>query len=100
VFPSYAEAFPLAPLEAMVCGTAVIGSNRTSGSELIDNGINGLLIDPDNVEDIAFAILYFLKNPEACASFSKTGNEKVRTHFDVTTTVARNIQFYNKMLKK
>jgi glycosyltransferase involved in cell wall biosynthesis len=99
VFPSYAEAFALAPLEAMACGTAVINSNRTSGPELIDDGINGLLVDPDDVEQIASAILYLLNDADACARLSKNGNEKVREHFDINKIATQNIAFYNKVLE-
>ncbi|MDB4918251.1 glycosyltransferase family 4 protein [Mucilaginibacter sp.] len=99
VFPSYAEAFALAPLEAMACGTAVINSNRTSGSELIDDKINGLLIDPDNIDQIATAIIYLLNNPDVCARLAKAGNEKVKEQFEIGNIAAKTIQFYNKVLK-
>ena len=46
VYPSYAECFALAPMEAMVAKTAVINSTRTSGPELVRNGIDGPLADP------------------------------------------------------
>ena len=70
VFPSYAEAFALAPLEAMACGTTVINSNRTSGTELIDDQIDGLLINPDDTDQMAASIIYLLTNTEVC---KKTG---------------------------
>ncbi|SHN27804.1 glycosyltransferase family 4 protein [Mucilaginibacter sp. OK098] len=99
IFPSYAEAFALAPLEAMACGTAVINSNRTSGPELIDDRVNGLLIDPDDVGQIASAILYLLNNPVDRARLAKAGNEKVRELFEISKIAAKTIQFYKKVLK-
>ncbi len=99
VFPSYAEAFALAPLEAMACGTAVINSNRTSGPELIADNIDGLLIDPDDTAQIATAILYLLNNPGICAKLAKKGNEKVKELFDINKIAADNIRFYNSVLK-
>ena len=62
IFPSYQEAFSMAPMEAMAVGCPVIYTKRTSGPELITNGEDGLLIDPDNVQEIADAILFILKN--------------------------------------
>jgi glycosyltransferase involved in cell wall biosynthesis len=100
IFPSYAEAFALAPLEAMACGTAVINSNRTSGPELIDHEINGLLIDPDNIDQIASAILYLLNNPDICEKLAKKGNETVKARFEIGKIAAGHIEFYSRVLKK
>ncbi|MEO3406175.1 glycosyltransferase family 4 protein [Mucilaginibacter sp. CAU 1740] len=100
VFPSYSEAFALAPLEAMACGTAVINSNRTSGPELIDDGVNGLLIDPDNVNGLADAILSLLKDPELCLKLGRAGNEKVKAFFDIDIIARQTVQFYGEVLSK
>lgn len=99
VFPSYAEAFALAPLEAMACGTAVVNTNRTSGPELVDDGINGLLVDPDNIEQIASAILYLLNNVEARGLMAAAGSRKVKELFDVVNTAEQNIGFYKRVLQ-
>lgn len=98
VFPSYAEAFSLAPLEAMACGTAVINSNRTSGPELIDHDISGLLIDPDNTEQIASAIIYLLNNPVVCMRLAKNGNDAVKERFEIGKIALENIEFYKSVL--
>jgi glycosyltransferase involved in cell wall biosynthesis len=99
IFPSYAEAFALAPLEAMACGAAVINSNRTSGPELINDKVNGLLIDPDDIDQIATAILYLLNNPDECARLAKAGNEKVKEQFEIGKVAVKTLQFYEKVLK-
>ncbi|QKJ29929.1 glycosyltransferase family 4 protein [Mucilaginibacter mali] len=98
VFPSYAEAFALAPLEAMACGIAVINSNRTSGPELIDNGIDGLLIDPDDIDQLASAILHLLNNVEIREQIAKAGNKKVGEVFDIANIAQQNTDFYNRVL--
>jgi len=100
VFSSYAEAFALAPLEAMACGTAVINSNRTSGPELIDDGVNGLLIDPDNVEQLASAIVTLLNEPEKRLRLAFIGNEKVKGCFDIDMVARQTLQFYQQVLDK
>jgi glycosyltransferase involved in cell wall biosynthesis len=98
VFPSYAEAFALAPLEAMASGTTVINSNRTSGPELIEHEINGLLINPDDVEQIASAIIYILNNPDICSQLAKRGNERVKEQFEINKIAVENIKFYKSVL--
>jgi glycosyltransferase involved in cell wall biosynthesis len=94
VFPSYSEAFALAPLEAMACGTAIINSNRTSGPELIDDKVNGLLIDPDDINGLAQAILSLLKDPELCFKLGRAGNEKVKAFFDIDIIARQTLAFY------
>lgn len=98
VFPSYAEAFALAPLEAMACGAAVINSNRTSGPELVDDGVNGMLIDPDNIEQLASAIITLLNDPEKRLALASAGNEKVKQYFDIDIVARQTLQFYEEVL--
>jgi glycosyltransferase involved in cell wall biosynthesis len=54
IYPSVYEGFGLPPLEAMACGTPVVVSNATSLPEVV--GYAGILFDPFNVEEMAFAI--------------------------------------------
>ena len=97
VFPSYAECFALAPLEAMACGTAVIFSTRTSGPELIDNNKTGLLVDPDNVEDLAEKIIELLNNPEKTSTLAIAGKELVRREFDISIIAKKNLEVYKEV---
>jgi len=62
LYPSTVESFGLPPLEAMASGTPVIASNRCSVPEIV--GDAGLIVDPDNVEALAEAILRVLKDQQ------------------------------------
>jgi glycogen synthase len=94
VFPSYAEAFSMVPLEAMAQGCPVIYSNRHSGPELIENGRNGLLIDPDRPDEIAGAILRLLRDGEEAARLGSAGRDDVARRFACDVLLARNEEFY------
>jgi glycosyltransferase involved in cell wall biosynthesis len=61
VLVSLYEGFGLPLLEAMACGTPVIGSNVSSLPEVI--GDVGLQVDPRNVDDIARALTQMLERP-------------------------------------
>ncbi len=98
VFPSYSESFGLAVLEAMLCGNAVINSKRTAGPELVNDRENGLLVDPDDIEQIATAILYLLDNPEICIELAKNGVQKVKACFDINNIAIQSQEFYTRIL--
>jgi 1,4-alpha-glucan branching enzyme len=62
VFPSLKEGMPLALLEAMAAGSAVVASNIPGVSDVIEDQYNGLLVKPKTPEDIALAIQNLLND--------------------------------------
>lgn len=64
VSPSLEDAFGLPPLEAMACGLPVIVSSRAGVSELVTDGVDGLVLkDPKDVALLAKMILDLRSNP-------------------------------------
>lgn len=55
IFPSLYEGFGLPPLEALACGTPVVGSDVASLPEVV--GDAGVLLPPDDVEGMAEALI-------------------------------------------
>lgn len=56
VMPSYREGLSRSIMEALVIGLPVIASNIRGNTDLIKNGVNGYLTDPNNFEEIKFNI--------------------------------------------
>ncbi len=71
VCPSLYEGFGLPPLEAMQCGTPVISSNVSSLPEVV--GEAGLLVNPQDEEAIAQAMLKLYRSTELRADLSQKG---------------------------
>lgn len=94
VFPSYAEAFALAPLEAMAAGCPTIFTTRGSGPELIEHGRDGLLVDPDRDDAIAAAILSLLTDDALARRLSAAGRRRVKEAFSLPAVLARNEEFF------
>ena len=94
VFPSYSEAFALAPMEAMAEGCPTIYSSRGSGAELIDDGRDGLLVDPDDPRDIADAIVKVLRDDKLAAALGSAGRRRIEEHFSPSAMLAQHVDFY------
>ena len=60
---STAESFPLPPLEAMACGSAVITTPYGTEDYAVD-GLNALIVEPNNVEMLANKIMLLIENEE------------------------------------
>jgi glycosyltransferase involved in cell wall biosynthesis len=70
-FPSLYEGFGLPPLEAMASGTPVITSASSSLPEVVGNA--AMLVNPENVFDIARGLKEVLKNPELRREMAAAG---------------------------
>jgi glycosyltransferase involved in cell wall biosynthesis len=76
LFPSLYEGFGLPPLEAMAHGTPVLTSNVSSMPEVF--GTAALLVNPENVFDIARGIRQILTDDDLRASLVERGYDLVR----------------------
>jgi glycosyltransferase involved in cell wall biosynthesis len=94
VFPSWAEAFAFAPLEAMAAGCPTISSTRTSGPEAITDGRDGLLVDPAEPAQIAATILRVLDDDVLAERLGRAGRERVERCFSCDTTLEEIERFY------
>jgi glycosyltransferase involved in cell wall biosynthesis len=76
VLPSVAESFGIAYLEAWLCKKPVIGARIGSTQCIIDEGVDGLLVDPTDPQDIARAIIELLSNREMRKRMGRSGHAK------------------------
>lgn len=99
VFPSYAEAFALAPLEAMGCGCPTISTTLTSGPEGVRPEIDGLLVDPRKPGEISGAILRVLQDDSVAERLGRAGRERVLSNFTVSALLPANETFYRNVAR-
>jgi len=76
VYPSLYEGFGFPPLEAMACGVPVVTSNKSSLPEIV--GDAGVLINPENVEEIKEAIIDVLEDEALRKDMVKKGLKRVK----------------------
>jgi colanic acid/amylovoran biosynthesis glycosyltransferase len=79
--PSRSEGLPRVALEAACRGRAIIGGNRAGIPDVVDDGVNGLLVDPDDASGLAAALIRLLSNrllaERLGAAARRTGEEWV-----------------------
>ncbi len=81
VLPSRSEAMGRVLIEAMACGKAVIGSRTGGIPELIRDGFNGFLVDPEDVDGLAARMKILLSNRALREEMGKRGLEMVQKRF-------------------
>ena len=83
VLSSRHEGMPLALIEGMAAGCAVIGTRVPGIREIIDHGINGLLAEPDDPNSLADSIERALRDEEFAASLGATARRETVARFGV-----------------
>ncbi len=87
VLPSRFEGLPLAVLEAMAAGRAVIGSRVPGTADVIDDGRTGLLVPPADPAALASAIERLARDPELRTRLGDAGRARVAQRYDVRATI-------------
>lgn len=96
VGPSLYDSFAMPPAEAMACGLPVIVSSRAGVSEIITDGVDGLiLVDPLDVNEIANKIQLLYENNELRKSLGQKGAQTSKQY-----TWARNAEQMQLLLEK
>ena len=60
--PSRSEGLPRVALEAASRGRAIVGGNRAGIPDVVEHGVNGLLVDPDDPQELADALVRILSD--------------------------------------
>jgi glycosyltransferase involved in cell wall biosynthesis len=75
------EPFGITPLEAMACGTPVIGSRVGGIGHTVVDGVTGYLVPPRDPTTLAMRLLELQRNPVLAAAMGRAGVRRVRSQF-------------------
>jgi glycosyltransferase involved in cell wall biosynthesis len=85
--PSIREGFPIALLEAMSSGLPCIATRLNGATDvIIDDRVNGLLVEPDNADAFTAAIRFVLSDPAARQRLGVAARQTVGDRFSIART--------------
>ncbi|MFC1643538.1 glycosyltransferase [Chlamydiota bacterium] len=87
VLPSVWEGFGLVVAEAMALSKPVVATNVDGVPEIVEDGVTGFIVEPENPEIIAKRIKDILDNPEKMDEMGKEGRIRVEDFFTVDRMV-------------
>lgn len=100
VFPSFAETLGMVTIEAMALQKPVVNTNMGWAQELIDDGVNGYLVHPADIEGYAKRISLLINDVKLCARIGKAARKKVETAFNIEKQADKNIGYYQEIISK
>ncbi|MGP7995713.1 MAG: glycogen synthase [Streptosporangiaceae bacterium] len=96
--PSLYEPLGIVNLEAMACGTAVVGSRVGGIPEVVADGETGLLVPPDDPAALAAALNALVLDPARAAAMGAAGRKRAAAEFGWDAIAAQTVQLYQDLL--
>ena len=92
--PSIYEPLGIVNLEAMACGTAVVGSRTGGIPEVVADGETGLLVPVGEPEPLAEALNTLLRDPDRAATMGQAGRKRAVSEFGWPAIAAQTADLY------
>jgi glycosyltransferase involved in cell wall biosynthesis len=100
VLSSRTEGMPNALLEAMACGLPCVAT-RVSGSEdIIQHGVNGLLVESEDYQGMAQALLTLLSDPVLAQKYGQAARATIEKHYSLEHVTDKYVELYQNMLNR
>ena len=95
VLPSLFEPFGMTTQEAMACGKPVVASVFGGIRNVINNGVNGLLVDPSKPKEFAEAIIKLLKDNKLRENIGIEAYNTIQKYYSWEAIAGRFLKFYS-----
>jgi glycosyltransferase involved in cell wall biosynthesis len=92
------EGLGMVAIEALACEKPVVGSRVGGIVDIIEDGINGFLVEEKNCSQLAGKLISILDNETMSLEFGKNGRQKVLNLFNWKTSAQSTIDVYRRMI--
>ena len=100
VLPSRWEGMSNALLEAMACGLPCVATRVSGNEDLITDGINGLLVEPEEPTEMAQALRRIIENTDLAQQLGAEARAIVVRDYQLPTIVDKCVQLYRRLLSQ
>ena len=98
-FPSYyREGVPKSLIEAAACGLPIVTCDSTGCRDVVDDALNGFLIEPKNPEMLAEKLKILIDNKELRERMGRESRLKAEREFGIEKVVETNLRIYKELL--
>ncbi|MGN0374882.1 MAG: glycosyltransferase family 4 protein [Butyrivibrio sp.] len=94
------EPFGLVVIEAMNFGLPVVATNHGGPVEIIDEGVDGYLVDWEDATEMADRIIELIENPDKCREMGICGQKKKKEQFSVPAMVSNIERVFDEVLNQ
>ncbi len=94
------EAFGLTATEAMSQGCPLVATAAGALSEIVQDGVNGLVCRPDDPEDLAEKLCLLLENPSYAERLGRQAAVDCRQRYDPGLLAARTVDYYQRVIAR
>jgi glycosyltransferase involved in cell wall biosynthesis len=100
VFPSHAEAFGIALIEAMAMQLPTVSSNAEGVLDITIDGETGYMFENKNSSDLSDKILKLIESIETRVKFGKAGRQRVMDNFNLDKQTTKVLEIYSSLISK
>ncbi len=98
--PSLGEGLPTVLIEAAACGRPIVTTDVAGCRDVVQDGVNGFLVPPNNPEELANAIYKLIENPALRIKMGLEGRRIVLEKFTSKLINKKTNQIYQKLLNE
>lgn len=100
VLPTLQESLPQSVMQAMAMGRPVIATTVGGLPEVVEDGISGILVEPENPHALSEAVISLLKDKERMKKMGDAGRKIAQEKYSVDAMVERMYNFYESLIRE
>lgn len=95
----YGEGVPKVLIEAAAIGRPIVTTDVPGCRDIVQDGVNGCLVPPGDVEALTAALAALLGDRDRCVEFGRRGRERAELHFGVDRVVSETLAVYDSLFE-